>query len=102
MENYDVIDEVMKTAEGADGSATKENEKYLDSMQGKINQLTNHVQEFWNSLLESEYLKKFIDALDWIVQKATKFIDSWAFFPTIIGGIVAGLSKIKSGGRAKI
>ena len=102
MENYDVIDEVMNSAENADGSATEENQKYLDSIEGKINQLTNHVQEFWSTLLESENVKKVIDILDFLVQQATKFVDSWAFTPTIIAGIAAALTKLKGGGRAKL
>ena len=103
LENYDIIDDVIKSAEGADGSALEENEKYLDSMQGKINQLTNHIQEFWSTLLDSEVLKTLIDVLDVLVQKATQFIDSWAFFPTILGGIGAAISiKKNGGGRVKM
>ena len=101
MENYEYIAKVMDSAENADGSALEENEKYLDSIEGKINQLTNHVQEFWSTLIESDDVKKLIDILDVLVQKATQFIDSWAATPTLFAGIGLALSA-KGGGRIKI
>ena len=35
LENYKTIEEVMKAAEGADGSALEENERYLESIEGR-------------------------------------------------------------------
>ena len=103
MENYDIIDKVIESAKDAEGSALAENEKYLDSIQGKINQLTNHIQEFWNTLLESENIKTLIDILDILVQKATEFVDSWTFVPTLFGSIGAAITaKLKGGGRVKM
>ena len=36
LENYKTIAEVIETAENAEGSALKENERYLESIEGKI------------------------------------------------------------------
>ena len=61
LENYKVIDEVIQRAEQADGSAMKENLKYMDSIEGKMAQFTNEVQELWYSLLDSDVVKEAID-----------------------------------------
>lgn len=58
----------MKAAEGADGSALEENERYLESIEGRIELFQNRLQEFWYNLLDSEMVKEVIDA-------GTKLID---------------------------
>ena len=57
LENYELIDEVIQSAENADGSALRENERYLDSIDGKLDQLTNSVQKFWSEAINSETVK---------------------------------------------
>ena len=80
LENYEVIGEVIDAAENADGSAIKENERYLDSIEGRIQQFTNEVQEFWYNLIDSETIKGAISL-------ATKFMD-------LLGNIVGYLGEI--------
>ena len=36
LQNYELIAKVIESAEDADGSALKENERYLESIEGKI------------------------------------------------------------------
>lgn len=53
---------------GAEGSAYAENEKYLDSIQGKLDQFTNAVQTMWNNTLDDSWIKGFVDFGTTIVQ----------------------------------
>lgn len=78
LQNYEVIDEVIASAENAEGSALEENEKYLDSIQGRIDLFTNSLQEFWYNLLNSDMIKEVVDA-------GTKLIN-------ILGNITSGLN----------
>ena len=43
------------------GSALAENEKWLDSIEGKTYQFTNALQTMWSNILDSEAIKGFID-----------------------------------------
>lgn len=79
LENYEVIGEVIEAAENAEGSALRENERYLESIEGRIQLFQNRLQEFWHSLIDSDVVKDFVDAgtklidvLDSIVNLLTK------------------------------
>lgn len=61
LENYQVIDEVISAAENASGSAAKENEKYMESISGHIDVLTNKWQELWASAGTRELVNTVID-----------------------------------------
>jgi peptidoglycan hydrolase-like protein with peptidoglycan-binding domain len=57
---------------GAEGSAYAENEKYLDSIQGKLDQFTNAVQTMWNNTLDDSWIKGFVDFGTIIIQTIDK------------------------------
>lgn len=61
IENWDVAEDAIKGAIDAEGSAVAENEKYLDSIEGKTQQFNNAVQVMWNNLINSEVIKFFVD-----------------------------------------
>ena len=48
-------------AENSAGSATAENEKYLDSLEGHAITLEESFNELWNSSISTEFLKFIID-----------------------------------------
>ena len=52
----------------AEGSAYAENEKYLNSIQGKIDQFTNAVQTMWSNTLDDDVIKGFVSFGTIIVQ----------------------------------
>ena len=82
MENYETIEEVIKTAEKAGGSALEENERYLESIQGRIDLFTNSLQEFWYNLLDSEVVKEAVDA-------GTKLVN-------VLGNVLSGITESKT------
>ena len=106
LENYELIDEVIQTAENAEGSALQENERYLQSIEGHISLLTNQIQEFWYTFIDTDAVKTIVDFLTTLVSLATDLVDTLGSIPTLIGAITAGLSIKGSitgngGGRAK-
>ena len=50
------------------GSALAENEKYLDSIQGKIDKFNNALQTFWMNFIDSSVIKGIVDAGTTLVQ----------------------------------
>ena len=60
LQNPEELKAAFEDANNASGSALKENEKYLDSIQGKIDQFNNAVQTMWSNTLDSEFVKSFV------------------------------------------
>ena len=44
------------------GSALAENEKYLDSIQGKIDKFSNTLQTMWMNFLDTDVVKLIVEA----------------------------------------
>jgi len=58
--NQKDLEEAYASALKAEGSALKENEKYLDSIQGRLDQFTNAVQTMWSNTISSELIKNVV------------------------------------------
>lgn len=59
--NLEDLEDAYESALGAEGSALQENEKYLESIQGKVDLFTNAVQTMWSNLLDAEIVKFVVD-----------------------------------------
>ena len=62
IQNIETAENALKTAENSAGSASKENEKYIDSIQGKTGQFSASWQELSTSVMNSEIIKGTVDA----------------------------------------
>ena len=89
IQNFDTAEEVIKTSANSAGSALKENEKYLDSIQGKIDQFTNTLQTMWKNALDDDVVKFFVD----IGTVLVKILDTLGPIKTVIAGILAYTTK---------
>ena len=92
LQNGDMLRSVYEDAQNSEGSAEKELNSYLDSIDGKMAQLENRAQEFWFKVIDSETIKNGIDLLSTLLKGATDFVDTVGLLPTILTGIGAGLS----------
>ena len=63
MNNFDTAIEATSTAMNAQGSAANENSKYLESMQGHLQNLQSAWSEFANAMVKSSMLNKGMDIL---------------------------------------
>lgn len=92
LQNGDMLRSVYEDAQNSEGSAEKELNSYLDSIDGKMAQLENRAQEFWFKVIDSETIKNGIDLLSILLKGVTDFVDTVGLLPTILTGIGAGLS----------
>ena len=92
LQNGDMLRSVYEDAQNSEGSAEKELNSYLDSIDGKMAQLENRAQEFWFKVIDSETIKNGIDLLSTLLKGATDFVDTVGLLQTILTGIGAGLS----------
>lgn len=95
LNNVDKIKEIYNTAEfESDGSAQKENERYLDSINGKLNILQSSFQSLSTTAINSDFVKGSIDGLTALVDILDFLIDKLGILGTLtIGGGVVGLVK---------
>lgn len=92
LQNEDMLRSVYEDAQNSEGSAEKELNSYLDSIDGKMAQLENRAQEFWFKVIDSETIKNGIDLLSTLLKGATDFVDTVGLLPTILTGVAAALS----------
>ena len=82
--NFDIVEDTIEASEGSAGSALAENEKVLNSIEGKIKQFQNSTELFWSNLLDDEVIKMFVDLGTEVVKLASKFGE----LRTVIFGIL--------------
>lgn len=75
MNNYDMVNNLTKTAEESTGSASEKMNVYLDSVEAKTKELQATWEEFVMSLSQSDSYKAFLDICEWALKN----------IPTIIG-----------------
>ena len=61
LSNFQIAEEALKTSQEAAGSALAENEKYLDSINGKISKLSASYQDLSSRILDSSLIKMLLD-----------------------------------------
>ena len=91
LNNIDTIKKVYETAEfNSSGSAQKENEKHLDSIKGRVENLKTSFQELSSVTLDSGFVKGLISGFTQVLDIITTVIDKIGVIPTIISGIGIG------------
>ena len=83
LSNWEQVEAAMKSAMGAEGSATEENKKYVESVQGHLNELRTSWQALSNTFIKTDVLKGLIDGLTIIVELLDKALDIFGSFGTI-------------------
>ena len=90
LNNAERLEEIYQTAEGSAGSAMREQEKYTESIQYSIDQLTAQIEEFWAALIRTDDVKNFLNILNGIVWVGTQIVDVFGAVPILVG-IIAGV-----------
>ena len=87
--NMEDLEDAYKMAMDAEGSALRENETYLNSIQGRIDLFTNAVQTMWMNLIDSSFVKSIVDLGTLLI----KFLDSGAGRVTALSAALLVLNK---------
>ena len=92
--------DLAEQATNSNGNALQNNEKYIDSMSGKLQNLENVGKTAWIHILDSEALKSGIDVLSMLIELLDKLVSKAGLIGTI--GLGAGLfTGIQNVGRSK-
>lgn len=93
--------ELTESALNSQGEALEKNEIFMQSIEGRMNTLRATVQEFWNTVINSDFIKNGITLLTDLIKSFDALADSFGgnvavmgAFATLIGGrglIISGL-----------
>lgn len=97
LNNFKDAETALRTAQEAAGSATAENEKYLDSINGKLDVLQAKFETIANNLLDSSFVKFILDIATGLAEVLTLLSQ----FPFAITTIVMGISAISGALKMK-
>ena len=90
--NPEMLEDVYKASQHSQGSAQRELDTYLDSIEAKFAKLQNRLQELAYTSISSDFIKTIVDGLTKAVELATKLIDTMGVLPTILGSIAGFVS----------
>lgn len=62
LNNWNIVEEALTTSLNSQNSALAENQKYLDSIQGKIDIFNNSLQTLYTNILSSDFIKFVVEA----------------------------------------
>ncbi len=99
LNNFDIAEEAMQKSRDAAGSASAENEKYLDSIQGRIDILTATFQEFSVTVLDSDIIKGAVSFLSNVLGGITDVTKAIGVIPSVLLEVAAAMVAIKVAGK---
>ena len=85
--NWNQVESAMKSAMEAEGSAAAENEKYMESIQGRLDALTATWQALSNTILDSDFVKVLITGLTEVLDLLDGVVNTLGSFGTIGVGV---------------
>lgn len=100
LNNFADAEAVLEVAMNSAGSALNENEKYLDSINGKVAQFQAAFEKLSASFVNSGLVKGVVDGGTAILETLTAIIDKLGSFPALISTITAAVTAY-SGAKGK-
>lgn len=97
LENFDIAEAALTKSANSAGSALAENEKYLDSIQGKIQQFQASWQALSNSVVNSDFLKLAVNGVRLLIDGITWLTDTFGGLGLAISAapLAVFVSKLK-------
>ena len=91
----------MKAATNAEGTASQEQEKYMDSIEGRLNILKATWQSLSNTFMKSDSLKGLVSSLTGVLSLLDTLVNKIGAIPTLLTAAFA-TAAIKKVGRDKM
>lgn len=104
LQDFSIAQNVMDSMGNAAGSASEELNKYLDSIEGKLQTLSATFQEIAKNVLQSDFMKDLLDRLITVANAIGKITESLGGLDPLftIGTGAAIFASAKNKGGAKL
>lgn len=89
------IEKAYEAAMNSSGSAMAEQERWLESLEAKTQQLKAAIEGLSIAVLDSDFLKNGVDTLTKIVSATDSLIDNFGMMPILIGAIGTAILNSK-------
>lgn len=103
MQNWKDAQQVVEESTKSTGALASAQAKYLDSIEGKVGQLTAAWEEFSANILDSDLVKFFVDvlkaivnALDAITSLGNGIVTKFAVVTAVTVGLISLINKLKA------
>ena len=73
--NWDMYEKAINTSRNATGELQKQQDIYMESTEAHLQQLKTEWEDFYDSILDSQTINSFTDAITGVVKLLTNFID---------------------------
>lgn len=101
MENYERVNELQIKAENSAGALMESSARKAESLEGKLNNLTNAQEKFYQTINNSGMMKSGVDSLTTLINKVTEFIKlmdgKWVAALTGATGALVAFKMVKDG-----
>lgn len=75
LKNYQQIDNVLESLGEAEGSALRENDAIVDSINGRIKILSATAEEFWQNFIDTDLVKELVSLTSDLLNILTKIVN---------------------------
>lgn len=101
MRNYETAIDATNTALDSAGSAARENARYMDSMEGKLEALASAWENFSRKIIDSDWLKKGMDVLTNVLEALSSDVGQAIIkYGLLFASVATGLNLIVKAGTA--
>ena len=101
MRNYGTAIDATNTALDSAGSAARENARYMDSMEGKLEALSSAWENFSRKIINSDWLKKGMDVLTNVLEVLSTDVGQAIIkYGLLFASVATGLNLIVKAGTA--
>ena len=96
--NWERVEQANESGMNAAGSAAREHEAYLDSLQGRIDSLKGTFEAFSVTVLESDFLKGLISGTENFLGVLNTLFDKLGTLPILLGTVSGAMAVFKNSG----
>lgn len=96
LQNADQLEKAYDTLSNSAGSSAREQEAYMNSLSGKINALKENFTGISMSMINSDFMKGFIDGMTQGVNAFGGFIDKFGAMPVTVSLAVGALAMLNN------
>ena len=102
MSNFNTAREALEVSLSSEGSAMKEHEKWMQSIEASVNKLKAAWQGLSQAFLKSDFLKGALGTITKLADGLTSLMDTFGTLPTLATLFMGGMSLFNKGGFFKV
>lgn len=92
IQNASQLPKIYETLKNSAGSASEEQSRYMDSIEGRLNAFKETVKSVWVDAIDSNSVKGLLSGATSIISVLDKIVEKFGVMPSIIGGTTIALS----------